>query len=76
MGSGYAGKILIVDLTSGESKQPEVSASLIRKYIGGRGWGSILLSQMVPKGADPLRPATAEPGRPRLNRWGICARIP
>jgi len=51
---GYKGKILFVDLDSGKSRPQEVSEHLKRMYLGGRGWGSLLLSELVPKGVDPL----------------------
>lgn len=54
MAYGYSGKILIVDLSSGVHREQELSEILIRQYIGGRGWGSLLLPEMVPRGIDPL----------------------
>ena len=59
MPDGYMGKLLIVDVSSGKSYTKVLSESLKRNYIGGRGLGSKLLLEMVPKGADPLGPKNA-----------------
>ena len=53
---GYAGKILFVNLTTGEIKTEKTEEDLARKYIGGVGFGAKYLFDLVPKGADPLGP--------------------
>jgi aldehyde:ferredoxin oxidoreductase len=56
MAYGYSGKILFVDLSSGDHQDQELSETLIKQYIGGRGWGGFLLNEMAPPGVDPFEP--------------------
>jgi aldehyde:ferredoxin oxidoreductase len=51
---GYAGSILYVDLTKGTLEKKAVSQDLKRQYLGGRGFGVKLVSDMVPPGVDAL----------------------
>ncbi|HYE81313.1 MAG TPA: aldehyde ferredoxin oxidoreductase family protein [Clostridia bacterium] len=53
---GYTGKLLYVDLSSKQYEEKEISMSLIKKYIGGRGLGSALLRDCVKPGTDALGP--------------------
>ena len=53
---GYNGKILRVDLTSGEHRVTPLPADWPDKYIGGRGFVSRLLYEEVPPGTEPLGP--------------------
>jgi len=76
--SGYAGKILMVDLTSGEIKEESPSEDIYRDFIGGTGLGVRVLYERVKPKADPLGPsnilgfvtgpltATAVPGSGRF----------
>lgn len=52
----YAGKLLLVDLSSGRHWTEPVSEELARKHLGSRGFGAHLLMRDVPRGADPLGP--------------------
>ncbi len=52
--SGYTGKILRVDLSSGKISVDEPSESFYRRYFGGRGFVSYFLLKEVPRDADPL----------------------
>jgi aldehyde:ferredoxin oxidoreductase len=53
---GYMGKILFVNLSSGEIKEEKLDESLCKDYIGGYGIGvKILYDRMKPK-VDPLGP--------------------
>ena len=52
----FNGKILNVNLNSGEIVSEELSPEFFRKYFGGYGAGSRLLFDRIPKGADPLGP--------------------
>jgi len=52
--SGYAGKILWVNLTTGKSAVNEVSEADLLLYAGGRGLGIKLLFDGFPVGASPL----------------------
>ncbi|MCK9444346.1 MAG: aldehyde ferredoxin oxidoreductase family protein [Tissierellaceae bacterium] len=53
---GYAGKLLFVNLSTGEIKREDLSEELARNFIGGYGIGAKILYEMMPKGADPLGP--------------------
>ena len=53
---GYSGKILRVNLTDGTFKEEEPSEDLIRKFVGGRGWGIKLLYDELEAKVDPLSP--------------------
>ncbi len=54
--NGYGGKILRVNLTTGQITKEPTPADLARDYIGGRGFGAYILFKEVPKNADPLGP--------------------
>lgn len=53
---GYWGKILRVDLTTGEIKTQHLSEDIYKYYIGGEGLAIKILYDEIPKGADPLGP--------------------
>ena len=53
---GYTGKILHVDLTTGQMETEEPSPEFFRRYVGGAGFISYYLLKEVPTGADPLGP--------------------
>jgi aldehyde:ferredoxin oxidoreductase len=56
MSTGYLGKLLFVDLSTGTIKEETPDDSLYRNYLGGYGIGvRILYSRMKP-GVDPLGP--------------------
>ena len=52
----FNGRILNVDLTSGESSAEELPESMYRQLLGGYGLGARLLFDRVPADADPLGP--------------------
>ena len=52
----FNGKVLNVNLTTGEIHPEAVPEALYRKYLGGYGLGARFLLDRVPKGADPLGP--------------------
>ncbi|MEA3408032.1 MAG: aldehyde ferredoxin oxidoreductase family protein [Chloroflexota bacterium] len=56
MARGYMGKILNVNLTTGEIEEETLDEELCREYIGGYGIGARLLYERIPVGADPLGP--------------------
>ncbi|MEE8419656.1 MAG: aldehyde ferredoxin oxidoreductase N-terminal domain-containing protein, partial [Dehalococcoidales bacterium] len=56
MTAGYAGKILFVDLSTGEIKEETPDESLYRDYIGGYGIGARILYDRQKGGVDPLGP--------------------
>jgi len=56
MAGGYAGKVLVVNLTSGLTKEEPLPEEVYRSFIGGVGLGvRILYERMKPK-VDPLGP--------------------
>ena len=56
MASGYNGKVLFVDLSSGSIKEECLPEKVYRDFIGGQGLGArILYERMKPK-VDPLGP--------------------
>jgi aldehyde:ferredoxin oxidoreductase len=53
---GYNGKILHVDLTSGELTVEEPEEAFYRKYLGGSAMAMHYILREMPKGADPVGP--------------------
>jgi len=53
---GYWNRILRVNLSTGEVKKEPLPEGFPRKYLGGVGFGTRLLYNEVPGGADPLGP--------------------
>lgn len=56
MANGYMGKILWVDLTSGNIKEEALDEGICRKYIGGYGLGAKIIFDRQKPGIDPLGP--------------------
>ena len=56
MSHGYNGKILHVNLTSGQLSVEEPSEAFYRKYMGGSALAMHYLLKEVPAGVDPLGP--------------------
>ena len=56
MGHGYMGKILWVDLGSGEIQDEAIEEKVYRDYLGGYGLGARILFDRQKPGADPLGP--------------------
>ncbi|MDI6820457.1 MAG: aldehyde ferredoxin oxidoreductase family protein [Candidatus Hodarchaeaceae archaeon] len=54
--SGYVGKYLRVDLTSGKISEVHLEEQLTRLYLGGNGFGTKILWDEVPVGVDPFDP--------------------
>jgi aldehyde:ferredoxin oxidoreductase len=52
----FVGRILQVDLTSGEVERWEAGTEICVPYIGGRGLGARLLLDLLPPETDPLSP--------------------
>jgi len=53
---GYNGKILHVDLTTGQLQVEEPDETFYRRYMGGSALGTYYVLKETPKGADPLGP--------------------
>ena len=81
---GYNGKMLNVNLTTGEITVEYPDESLYRQYLGGYGIGARMLWDRVPKGADPLGPenmlgmfAGLLTGTPLFGqRWQVVCKSP
>lgn len=56
MKRSYMGKILMVDLGTGEIREEEVADEVYEKYLGGVGLAARILYDRIPAGADPLGP--------------------
>lgn len=54
---GYAGKILHIDLTNGTIKKRRLTKSLIKNYIGGKGFGARFLYDLMPPRINSLSPS-------------------
>lgn len=53
---GYAGRLLLVDLSRGKIKREPLSKELCALYIGGRGLDAKILYDELPPETDPLSP--------------------
>lgn len=53
---GYTGKMLCVDLDKGEIKSEPTNKEYLKRFVGGRGLGIKLLSDLAPTKVDPLDP--------------------
>jgi len=53
---GYAGKILHIDLTTGQVKDESLKPELIKTFIGGYGISTKLAYALIPPDVDPLAP--------------------
>jgi aldehyde:ferredoxin oxidoreductase len=85
MPNGYWGKILFVNLSTGEITVETPPEEVYRRYLGGYGLGSYVLYERIPPGADPLGPENVIGFLPGLltgsgalfgGRFMVCARSP
>jgi len=53
---GWAGTVLNVDLTRGRIKKEQLSLEFARKYLGGKGFNSARLFDLLSPGVDALSP--------------------
>ncbi len=56
MAKGYMGKVLVVNLSTGEIREEAVPDSVYENYLSGMGLGAYMLYKHIPAGADPLGP--------------------
>ena len=56
---GYGGRILRVDVTSGQTYQEAYGDDLARRFLGGNGFAAKLIHDGVPPQADPFGPENA-----------------
>ena len=54
---GFHGRLLHIDLTTGQSRWAEIAESRLRLFLGGIGLGASLIYDYAPAGVDPLAPA-------------------
>jgi aldehyde:ferredoxin oxidoreductase len=54
---GFHGRLLHVDLSTGQSFRHELEQSRLRAFLGGIGLGTSLLYDYAPPGVDPFSPA-------------------
>jgi aldehyde:ferredoxin oxidoreductase len=57
--TGYGGRILHVDLTTGRSEARPLDEATARAFVGGNGLAARLLWEATPPGVDPYDPANA-----------------
>ncbi|MFQ6000293.1 MAG: aldehyde ferredoxin oxidoreductase family protein [Anaerolineae bacterium] len=83
--NGYRGKLLIVDLTSGEIRDEPLNAEYTQKFIGGSGLACRYLYDLIDADTDPLGPENplvfmtgplVGTRAPSCGRYVICARSP
>jgi aldehyde:ferredoxin oxidoreductase len=55
-GNGYTGQLLKVDLSKGQAGAEPAAAGILRPFIGGRGLGIELLTELAPARVEPLSP--------------------
>jgi len=84
MGSGYAGRILVIDLTSGTTLE-EPTSQYAERFLGGRGFAAKLYWDSVPSTVNPLEPGNILvfvtgplAGVPVVggSRWQVCGKSP
>ena len=51
---GYIGKVLFVDLSTGEFRDEVVADEVYESFLSGVGLGAYYLYKNIPQGADPL----------------------
>ena len=51
---GYTGKLLRIDLSAGKVSVEEMEPGILRKFLGGVGYGAKLLYDEMPAGIDSL----------------------
>ncbi|MBN1372888.1 MAG: aldehyde ferredoxin oxidoreductase family protein [Anaerolineaceae bacterium] len=82
---GWMGKVLEINLSSGETKTSPLDMEMARLFIGGRGLGARLLWDEVGPGVDPLSPenvliftngALTGTGYQTSNRFSVSTKSP
>jgi aldehyde:ferredoxin oxidoreductase len=54
--NAYMGKLLYVDLSAKVSREMILDDRLVKNFVGGKGFGSKILYDLLPAGTDPLSP--------------------
>jgi aldehyde:ferredoxin oxidoreductase len=82
---GYAGKIGFINLSKNQVTIEDLPEALIKEYLGGIGFLTRLLYDIVPQGADPYGPENAlifavgpvnGTLTPSSSRWNVGAKSP
>ena len=82
---GWMGKVLEINLSSGETKTSPLDMEMARLFLGGRGLGARLLWDEVGPGVDPLSPenvliftngALTGTGYQTSNRFSVSTKSP
>lgn len=82
---GYTGKILTVDLTTGDCKEIKITDEIYEKILSGVGLGVWWCYRNIPAGADPLGPENVigitsgmltDTGSCITGRWVVVAKSP
>lgn len=85
MMKGVAGKILVVDLTTGTWESQAVPEEVYRKYLGGYGLGAWYIYHHIKPGCDPIGPDNILGFTPGLltgtgygltGRYSVCGKSP
>ncbi len=85
MPHGYWGKVLFVNLSTGQIQTETLPEAVYRRYLGGYGLGVSVLHERIPAGADPLGPDNmigflpgllTGSGAPFSGRFMVVARSP
>ncbi len=83
--NGYLGKLLVVDLTSGDIEDEPLNENYARQFIGGSGLACRYLYDSLDPDLDPLNPANplffmtgplTGTRAPSCGRFVVCARSP
>ena len=83
--NGYMGRLLVVDLTSGQIEDESLNEDYARQFIGGSGLAARYLYDLVDADTNPLGPENpllfmAGPltgtAAPACGRHVVCARSP
>jgi aldehyde:ferredoxin oxidoreductase len=53
---GYMGKVLFVNLTTGEIAEEAIPDKIYENFLSGVGLGAYFLYKHIPEGANPLGP--------------------
>src|SRR5512140_302456 len=81
----YAGKLLVVDLSTGTIHDEPLKTGYAAQYIGGAGLAARYLFDLIDSGTDPLGPENplifmtgplAATAAPSAGRFVVCARSP
>src|SRR5512135_1990224 len=83
--NGYTGRLLLVDLTTGEIRTEELNRRYAEQYVGASGLAARYLYDRLDASVDPLGPENPlmfltgpldGTGAPSSGRYVVCARSP